>query len=1158
VRVTLGGKRREGWTAVHPDPTVDADVHLPIREFVAEHGEQIEQLDLGVLDENTEALLGGLVGAVRPGAEIRGAARPETARDELTTLLERVGLTAVTTAEGRFGWTFRALVPGRRDDSDEAVPDNLENEPRPLVSDEPEPDLLDDLLVEDEHALPAEPAGWKARLRAAASSRLPEGSRGRQLARAGLETYRELRKTREKVREAWAIPGAIEPREPSYRSFLRRHESNPQMLADQRTYSRKVDNPAHAHVVVVADSGGLGLDATLAGLREQTWQQWTATVVAAGPVSGADGDPRLAVQVSDGRPLAERINSAVAEADGDLVLVLRAGDRLRPDALYHVTVSARRDPLVDLITWDDDVRDIGGGRPSDPRFRPSWSPETLLGANYIGRAFAMRRARYLAIGGMRAEAGAAMHWDLLLRCDLEAERVTRIARLLGSVPARETEPVGDGVRIVRAALERRGLPATAEAVGDVVRVRWQLPTWPKVSVVIPTRHNRPMLSTLLPSLTRTDYPDFEVVVVDNGGRSEENEKWYAAHDAGLGVDVLWWDVQPFNYSQVNNAAVRRTSGEVLVFLNDDTEILDPEWLKELVGWTVQPEIGLTGLQLTGPDGKIQHAGVILGLGGFADHVFEGMRPGSDSIFGSTDWYRDVLAVTGACCAIERSLYDRLGGFDERFILCGSDVALGLDATLLGLRNLCSPFAGVRHLESATRGTTVPTADFFASYWRYNTWLFGGDPYFNPNLSLGSRRPALRSPFEPTPQQRVSVPLGRKFAAFRQKSDAAESRMLADMCQATPADTQRVLDLHARNAEPFDVRTINWYIPDIDSPFYGGINSALRIADHLARTRGVENRFVVWGSPPDYFVRSALTAAFPALADSPIVFYDGTQASLDALPEADAGIATLWVTAYALAHSPSEKRKFYLIQDFEPMFYPASTLYALAEETYGLGLYGLCNTDNLRQIYANDYGGKGMSFAPAVDPNVFHARWRHQRTPGSPVTVFVYARPGHWRNCWEMASLALEELKRRLGDRVRIVTAGAWATGEGADNDIKHLGLLDYRATGELYRHSDVGLALTVSKHPSYLPLELMSCGVPVVAFDNPWGHWILRDGENSLLAKRTVNHLADQLERLCTDQELRERLSTQALADIAAAHGDWDAALAPIYDYLCDPEGRRG
>jgi GT2 family glycosyltransferase/glycosyltransferase involved in cell wall biosynthesis len=1163
VRVTLGRERRDGWVRVHPDPTVEAEVHLPAHEFVSEHGAQIQELDLGLLDEHTLPVLALLPGAVPSGVEISGLAPAGSAREDLAERLQRIGLLDVTVTAAGEGLAFRAVTPGHRaDEHAEAVPDNTENELRGLVAEaaSTQTDPLTGLLDEDDDTAAAQPQGLKARLRTLAADRLPEGSRAREVARAGLTTYRELVGTAERVREAWVIPGAVEAKEPSYKAFLRRHESTPQMLADQRTYSRRVDNPLHVHVVVAADGESAGLDVTLASLRAQSWQQWTVSVVGGAGSGAADSDARITHLAGDGRSTAERINSAASETPSDLVVVLRPGDRLRPDCLYHVASSARRDPLVDLITWDDDVCDGPAilARHTDPRFRPSWSPETLLGANYVGRAFAMRRARFAAIGGMRRQAGAAMHWDLLLRSGLEAERVTRIARVLSSVPERRAEPVADGVPMVQEYLDRAGRPAVAEAVGDVVRVRWTPQVWPKVSIVIPTRHNRAMLSTCLPSLARTDYPDFEVVIVDNGGHSEENEKWYADNDAGLAVDVLWWDVTPFNYSQVNNAAVRRTSGEVLVFLNDDTEVLDDSWLKELVGWAVHPEVGIAGLQLIGPDDRIQHAGVILGLGGFADHVFEGMRPGSETIFGSTDWYRDVLAVTGACCAIERSVYDRLGGFDERFILCGSDVSLGLDATLVGLRNVCSPFAGLRHLESATRGSTVPTADFFASYWRYNPWLFGGDPYFNPNLSLGSRRPALRSPHEPTPQQRVSVPLGRKFAAFRQRSDAGESRMLADMCRALPSDQVRTEELHAQNAEPFEVRTINWYIPDIDSPFYGGINSALRIADHLARTRGVENRFVVWGSPPDHFVRSALAAAFPALADSEIVFYDGTQASLDAVPAADAGIATLWVTAYALAHSPNMRRKFYLIQDFEPMFYPASTLYALAEETYRLGLYGLCNTDNLRQIYADDYGGKGMSFAPAVDPKVFHAQDRHQRTPGSPVTVFVYARPGHWRNCWEMASLALEELKRRLGDRVRIVTAGAWATGEGGDNDIKHLGLLDYRATGELYRNSDVGLALTVSKHPSYLPLELMACGVPVVAFDNPWGHWILRDGENSLLAKRTADHLADQLERLCSDQELRERLSSQALKDIAAAHGDWDAALAPIYDYLCDPEGRRG
>ncbi|WP_225234662.1 rhamnosyltransferase WsaF family glycosyltransferase [Klenkia terrae] len=851
----------------------------------------------------------------------------------------------------------------------------------------------------------------------------------------------------------------------------------------------------------------------------------------------------------------DSVNTHVQHGSADLVVLLEAGDRLRPDCLYQVAAAAHRDPLVDIVTWDDDV--LTEGRPAQPLFRPSWSPEMLLGAPYVGRAFAIRRARFLAAGGLRVEAGQALHWDLLLRSDCEAERVTRVTRVLSSVPARPVLPALDAVHAVQQHLDRNGVAARAESAGPSrVRLRWTPQEWPSVSIVIPTRHNRPMLSTCLPSLARTDYPAFEVVIVDNGGQTPENEAWYAAREDGFPTEVLWWHEQPFNYSAVNNAAVRTSNGEVLVFLNDDTEVLDPLWLQELVGWATQPDVGVAGLQLTGPDGAIQHAGVVLGMGGFADHVFEGMAPGSDSIYGPTDWYRNVLAVTGACLAVRREVFDHAGGFDERFVLCGSDVALGLDTHLDGKRNVCSPYAGIRHLESATRGTTVPTEDFFASYWKYNTWLFGGDPYWSPSLSLSSREPQLRSRFEPSPGQRLAGPLGRDFTAFRQRNDAAESRMLADMCRALPSDVRAVEDLHAQNAEPFQVRTVNWFIPDIDSPFYGGINSALRIADELARNHGVENRFVVWGSPPDHFVRSALAAAFPSLADSTIVFFDGSQGDLAKVPKADVGIATLWVTAYALAHAPNMRRKFYLIQDFEPMFYPASTLYALAEETYKLGLYGLCNTDNLRQIYAGDYGGRGMSFAPAVDDTVFHARWRHQRTPGSPVTVFVYARPGHWRNCWEMASLALEELKRRMGDGVRIVTAGAWAAGQGADEDIKPLGLLPYRATGELYRNSDVGLALTVSKHPSYLPLELMACGVPVVAFDNPWGHWILEHEENSLLAKRTADDLADQLERLCRDQELRERLSTQGLQDIAARHGKWDPALAGIYDYLCDPEGK--
>ena len=1005
----------------------------------------------------------------------------------------------------------------------------------------------------------AELAGWKARVVRRAKERMPAGSRRREVAKAALASYRETVHFGQALRRQWTIPRVLEPRSPGYDAWLRRHEADPADLAAQRDHAASAVNPAKVQVVVLP--GRQSLHRTLLSLTGQTWSHWTAVVCRSAADTGeSSSDPRITA--ATGGSAYHLANDAVVGTESDFVVFVRAGDRLAPDCLYRVVLAAHQDPLVDLVGWDDDVIDVAERR-SEPRFRPGWSPDTLLSANYLGRAFAIRRRRFLVAGGLRQDFGEAAIWDLLLRAELDAERVAHVPRLLTSVGDRRTAVTAQSVRAVAEHLERVGWPATAEATpqaaGDTVRLRWFLgEEAPHVTVIIPTRHNRKMLSVCLPSLAMTNYPGFDVVIVDNGGRSAENEQWYERHKHGLDLSVQWWD-EPFNYSKVNNAAVKQARGEVLVFLNDDTELVDPLWMTELAGWVTRPDVGVVGLQLLDGQGAIQHGGVVLGMNGFADHLFQGLRPGGDSLLGPTTWYRDTLAVTGACLAIRRELFEAIGGFDERFTLCGSDVVLGLSTVIRRYRNICSPTTPVRHLESATRGNSkIPRMDFFASYWRYSPWLFGGDPYYSPNLSLGSTRPALRSDREPTPGQRIAGPLGRSFDAYRQSNDAAESRMLAEACRALPVDTEATRELHRQHAAAFDVETVNWFIPGIDSPYYGGINTALRIADKIAREHGVRNRYVVYGGDEsqELFIRSGLAAAFPALADSEIVFY-GLQdrASLEAVPAADVSIATLWTTAYSVAHFPHTRRKFYLIQDFEPMFYPAGTQYALAEETYRLGLYGLCNTANLLRIYAGDYAGRGMSFTPAVDQSVFHANGRPYRPPDSPATVFIYARPGHWRNCWELAAPALEELKARLGDGVRIVAAGAWAPGAGAEDAVTRLGLLDYRATGELYRRCDVGVALTLSKHPSYLPLELMACGVPVVAFDNPWGHWILRDGENSLLAKRTVDGLVDRLEKLCTEPALRERLSRQALADIAAGHSDWDKALAGIYPYLCNPEG---
>jgi hypothetical protein len=352
-------------------------------------------------------------------------------------------------------------------------------------------------------------------------------------------------------------------------------------------------------VVVLAQdpSDAEAVTRTIASVREQSWEHWQVAVCAPAHWVGPQAD-RVTNWAGDAGRLSEAVNAAVANSDTDFVLAVRAGDLLSPECLYHVALTSHRDPLVDLVVWDDD-RLVDGQR-TDPRFRPSWSPDLLTGADYVGLGFAMRRSRFLYVHGVRDGFGDAMTWDLLLRAGLSDERVARVPRVLTTVRRRTDEVGPEGVRAVQEHLDRAGLAATAVAAGQGVRTLWSTGAgtsggdWPKVTVVIPTRHNRTMLSTCLPTLATTDYPGgFDVVVVDNGGQSDDHERWYAEHSAGLDLTVSWWTA-PFNYSAVNNLGATLGDGEVLVFLNDDTEVLDPSWMTEIVGWARRPEIGVAG------------------------------------------------------------------------------------------------------------------------------------------------------------------------------------------------------------------------------------------------------------------------------------------------------------------------------------------------------------------------------------------------------------------------------------------------------------------------------------------------------------------------------------------------------------------------------------
>jgi glycosyltransferase involved in cell wall biosynthesis len=530
-----------------------------------------------------------------------------------------------------------------------------------------------------------------------------------------------------------------------------------------------------------------------------------------------------------------------------------------------------------------------------------------------------------------------------------------------------------------------------------------------------------------------------------------------------------------------------------------------------------------------------------------------MRPGEWSLLGSTLWYRNVAAVTGACLMIRRDLFDKVGGWDESFLLCGSDVELCLRVQRAGYRVVCTPFARLLHHEGATRGTYVPEEDFATSLWHYQGLLYGGDPYFSPNLSLLAPIPRLREADEPSPLHLVSDVIGRDLLPRGSADPSAEAVGFSHRLQVSPEEVDAVRRLHEENAGYRQVASINWFIPDFESPFYGGIHTIFRFADHFLARHGVKSRFVVIGTGPESYIRSGLRVAFPDLADLEIfICPSGSEEELSDVPPADASVASLWVTAYPLLRFPDTDRKFYFVQDFEPIFYPAGTVHALAEETYRMGFYGICNTATIREIYQKEYGSEAVEFRPAVDA-IFTLGDR-SRDSDEPFTVFFYGRPGHPRNCYELAIEALRRLKAEMKDRVRVVTAGSWAPTDERDDFVEHLGLLGYAETAELYRRCDAGLVLSVSKHPSYLPMQLMASGCLVVSNINPAGRWLLRDGENCLLALPTAEALADALRSGLIDEKLRSSLVTRAASDIDAGFRLWEPEMDRVYQFLCDPE----
>ena len=478
--------------------------------------------------------------------------------------------------------------------------------------------------------------------------------------------------------------------------------------------------------------------------------------------------------VPPGTTHADGWNAGLREASGEFIALLDPNDVLAPQALYEMAAALNQSPDCDVLYSDEDR--LAGQRlqRSHPRFKPDWSPELLLSFNYIGRLALMRRSLATAVGGFRqsgvseravdggkrADEGHT-EWDLLLRLSRATDRIRRVAQCLyhrddrsvverrsaGSADPQNVTPITDH-------WQARGVPVSVSSVNGVCRSVWPIAGTPLVSVVIPNRNAAAVLESCLTGLIeQTAYRRHEIIIVDNGTTESETLDLYHALERGGYGRIVPFD-RPFNFSAACNAGAAQARGDLVLFLNNDIEVIEPDWLDELIRWAQRPEVGVVGAKLLYPDRTIQHAGVAFGPGGLVDHIFSKAPEGVSGVFGSSECYRNYLAVTGACQMMRMDVFRRLGGFDERFRISFSDVLLCMEAWKAGYRVVYTPYARLVHHESYSRKREDSTQDIelLARYLRDNGFL--EDPYFHPQLDPKSLVPTLRPPFERMPGQVV--------------------------------------------------------------------------------------------------------------------------------------------------------------------------------------------------------------------------------------------------------------------------------------------------------------------------------------------------------------------------------------------------------------------
>ena len=546
---------------------------------------------------------------------------------------------------------------------------------------------------------------------------------------------------------------------PGYDLWIARNEPTAEQKRQMRWEIAKFPASPRIGIAVPVHKTPIGvLTRCIESVLEQIYPNWELCLVDDGSGDPAitgllqqyvERDSRIRVlTLPQSQGISAATNQAVHQCSGEYVAFLDHDDELADFALWEVVRAIQAHSGTDVFYSDEDKIDEHGRR-YDPFCKPRWSPDLLLSCNYICHFVVVKRSLLDLLGGLDEKYNGSQDYEFLLRATRHTQKIERIPKILyhwralpgsaASAAADKPQAGDDGRRALAAHLANTAPGATVEEVKPCrYRVRYPIAGDPRVAILIPTNgHMNLFRAAVEEVLDKTSYPNYEILLIDNSRDSRLADYTARLASRNLPVRHFDWRNQPFNFSSMNNAAARAASSPYLLFLNDDTTIITPEWLTAMLEHGQRPEVGAVGAQLWYPDDLIQHAGVVMGLYGNCSHAFKNQSAKQPHYFDFPELIRNCSAVTAACMLVARHKFFEAGGFDEtNLAVAFQDVDFCLKLLELGYRNVYTPYAKLYHYESATKNENEKIPHPAEDNYMKKKWAkyIADDPYYNPNLA----------------------------------------------------------------------------------------------------------------------------------------------------------------------------------------------------------------------------------------------------------------------------------------------------------------------------------------------------------------------------------------------------------------------------------------